>query len=649
MAGLRWRASTALTLLTVFALCFSLQQAPGQSVKEAASAKGKSGIAAATADDAADSAATGSKSGKKKTTKKRVEKRKSKTDQTWADDSADSSNDSTASSTGNSVGSGASASGLGGQSSGTSGSSGYSSGKATVSPSKNATTTTNPRSAVTAAKKPTTTRQTSTSRANGARAGGRKSAVLDAQHPIVKQVIDVQNRNHSSVASQKGVVGTGTGLDDDGNVVIRVYTTGADNPTIPKTIENVTVLEVLTGPIAQCQGAVAVGEKTYNHPVPIGVSVYFANFCTSPSGVAAGTIGCRMTDTQNPPNHYILSSNHVLAGDAVIYPSAADAIAAANVSNGISVWPPPDVALSGNVSAFYPPNLGFGAMTVVATALGLTTPANITQPALIDEGCQLPQPAQETIGSLFAFVPYNDQTLPATPQSISTINGVTAFAPYPKPISNQVDCAIAKVAPNAVDTGTPPDGYGVPLSTTIGATLGMVVQKYGRTTGQTFGTVSAINVITGNPIQTARIPVPPTTGLAGGGAASNIYPISQIATVTFTNEIEIIPALGSASFALPGDSGALVVYKFQSNLPIVTTGTVTNDPSLDKSPTALVRAFAGTSVFCGDIAEVLFELQNNSGLPATTVLSIDSGPSSVFSSKDGKEGRGNPETATSPP
>jgi hypothetical protein len=217
-------------------------------------------------------------------------------------------------------------------------------------------------------------------------------------------------------------------------------------------------------------------------------------------------------------------------------------------------------------------------------------------------------------------VPFNDQNVPPTPPPVTNSNGTTTtFAPITPPPPNQVDAAIAKCSAKDVDTGTPPDGYGVPTPNLVVASLGLNVQKYGRTTGQTFGTVLAINVTTKNPTLSINLPflnnpipnVPKVT-------ATNMA-ITETALVQFTNEVEIGPTGSSASFALAGDSGALVV-------------------DMSNNPVALVRAFAGTSVFCGDITEVIFELQQQL---TNVILTIDNSPSIRFSSADEKLGRAN--------
>jgi hypothetical protein len=60
---------------------------------------------------------------------------------------------------------------------------------------------------------------------------------------------------------------------------------------------------------------------------------------------------------------------------------------------------------------------------------------------------------------------------------------------------NQMDAAIALTSTDDVGFATPDDGYGSPRDTPVEAMLGAKVQKYGRTTGYTHGTVTGINAV----------------------------------------------------------------------------------------------------------------------------------------------------------
>ncbi len=58
---------------------------------------------------------------------------------------------------------------------------------------------------------------------------------------------------------------------------------------------------------------------------------------------------------------------------------------------------------------------------------------------------------------------------------------------------NMIDAAIALTDTSSLGNATPPDGYGTPGSATVAEYVGQSVQKYGRTTGPTAGTVVVIN------------------------------------------------------------------------------------------------------------------------------------------------------------
>lgn len=135
---------------------------------------------------------------------------------------------------------------------------------------------------------------------------------LTAKHPLVKKVIDIQNRITPDLLKQKGIVGTSTGLDENGNIVIRVQTTGADSPKIPKQVDGVAVVEILTGPIHPFWQAPTFNQQAFQpRPVPIGVSAF--DDVLLPGGCAAGTLGCRLRDKKG--NVFALSNNHVFAGE----------------------------------------------------------------------------------------------------------------------------------------------------------------------------------------------------------------------------------------------------------------------------------------------------------------------------------------------
>jgi hypothetical protein len=97
--------------------------------------------------------------------------------------------------------------------------------------------------------------------------------------------------------------------------------------------------------------------------------------------------------------------------------------------------------------------------------------SEVLQPGLYDTGCSYS--AANTLGTLTGFEPI-------------------AFSTS---ASNVIDAAIAASTTSSLGNATPANGYGVPSSATQLATVGMPVQKYGRTTSLTTGTVTAVNAI----------------------------------------------------------------------------------------------------------------------------------------------------------
>ena len=128
--------------------------------------------------------------------------------------------------------------------------------------------------------------------------------------------------------------------------------------------------------------------------------------------------------------------------------------------------------------------------------------------------------------------------------------------------NNKVDAAIAVATTANLGRSTPADGYGTPRATIAAAAINQVVQKYGRTTGLTTGTVVGLNSI---------LDVGYTSG-----------------TARFVGQITI---RSRGQFSRAGDSGSLIVDS-------------------DKRPVGLL--FAGTLngyTFANPIGDVLKALQ----------------------------------------
>lgn len=94
--------------------------------------------------------------------------------------------------------------------------------------------------------------------------------------------------------------------------------------------------------------------------------------------------------------------------------------------------------------------------------------------------------------------------------------------------NNVIDAGIASTTSANVGVSTPSSYYGTPSATTVAPSVGLAIMKVGRTTSQTTGTITGINV---------TINVGYTAG-----------------TARFVNQI-----MTSKSFSKSGDSGSLVV------------------------------------------------------------------------------------------
>jgi hypothetical protein len=147
--------------------------------------------------------------------------------------------------------------------------------------------------------------------------------------------------------------------------------------------------------------------------------------------------------------------------------------------------------------------------------------------------------------------------------------------------TNVADAAIAQIVPGQVSLDGNILDIGPISGATVLPTLGLPIQKSGRTTGRTLGTIAAIHA-------TILVKYPPRCSPALGR------------TATFVNQIRI----DGAPFSAGGDSGSLIL-------------------DLASSPNAVGLLFAGTgtTTFCNPIDDVLAAL----GVSLVGTASIPSG------------------------
>ena len=142
-------------------------------------------------------------------------------------------------------------------------------------------------------------------------------------------------------------------------------------------------------------------------------------------------------------------------------------------------------------------------------------PTDVLQPGLYDAGCKGTGSAGNVIGTLSAYVPIS-----------STSN-------------NTVDAAIALSSTDKLCNYTPFNGYGRPNSKTTTAKIFQAVQKYGRTTSLTKGTIMGLNA-----------------------TVSVTY---DFGTAVFVKQIIVT---SSRAFIKAGDSGSLLVTNDSNCYPV---------------------------------------------------------------------------------
>lgn len=126
------------------------------------------------------------------------------------------------------------------------------------------------------------------------------------------------------------------------------------------------------------------------------------------------------------------------------------------------------------------------------------------------------------------------------------IGTLADFEPISFSSDNQMDAAIAELFDASTVTGsTPTYAYGAPGTSTASASVGLNVQKFGRTTGHTTGTVEETNVT----VSVCYV----TRG-----------PFMCESAATFVDQFTITPG----NFSDGGDSGSLIVTNNSNKNPV---------------------------------------------------------------------------------
>ncbi|MDX1395853.1 MAG: hypothetical protein R3195_15830 [Gemmatimonadota bacterium] len=296
----------------------------------------------------------------------------------------------------------------------------------------------------------------------------------DAQMQALRPATLVLERNTARLMSRPGVVATAVGLTDAGRPAIRMYVDGPVLDDTPSELGGLPVLVVESGPIVALQEA-------QERP---GVAARPGPPCP-PKCDDGG-------DGGNGGNG---------GGGGSFSPTAKHRPA----PNGVSLGHPAITA--GTLGAIVTKGGNWFILSnnhVLADENLAEIGDDAYQPGRFDDGTE-----NDDIGTLSAFVEIE----------------------FSLTAANLVDAAIASVSPADVTGETEPGSYGAPRTTTVQATVGQRVMKYGRTTGETKGRVQAVN---------ATVNVGYDSGVA-----------------RFVGQIII----GGGGFSAGGDSGSLIVVQ----------------------------------------------------------------------------------------
>jgi hypothetical protein len=290
------------------------------------------------------------------------------------------------------------------------------------------------------------------------------------QGPDLRAAIAAQARHEKDIMSRAGVEGIGVGLTDDGKAAaVVIMTANGAVGGFPKTLDGVAVKLMPTGPFSAILPRKVRPQPGNGH-----------------GGGPGGGGGGGVDPTASFPRPVPIGVSIGNADDPV-YCSAGTLGARVKKNGNYYI-------LSNN--------------HVLARENEADIGERIMQPGNYDTDPICDVPANSIIGNLSQFVSIN-------------FTG-----------NNTVDAAIASTTTGNVGNATYTGGYGVPNSVTRAATIGMLVQKCGRTTGCTHGSVSAVN---------ANISVQYDAGVA-----------------TFTNQV-VVSGAKHSSFSDSGDSGSLIV------------------------------------------------------------------------------------------
>jgi len=284
--------------------------------------------------------------------------------------------------------------------------------------------------------------------------------------PDFARAVAAQEAHTDRLLGEPGVVGTAVGLTPDGRPAVLIFTESPQVTGLPARLDGIPTVVKVTGRFMALHH-----QCGHDKPTP------FTGDCPPPDGGGGGggTTDCTSTTEECRPARIGQSSgsDRLITINGSLY--CTTGTLGARVSGDGAVY----TLSNAHVYALE----GSEPDGTVIVGDPILQPGRVD---LTDQACGSPQARQDAqIGTLADWVriQFNNGT------TCRPSDGETATC-------NKVDAAIAAVSSEDVGTATLANGYGQPKSTPLDVTashLGLRVQKYGRTTALTKGSLQAVN------------------------------------------------------------------------------------------------------------------------------------------------------------
>ena len=395
--------------------------------------------------------------------------------------------------------------------------------------------------------------------------------------------IAVQDAHTDRLLAKPGVVGTAVGLNANGQPVIVIYTESAGVAGLPSSLDGIPVAVRVTGrffafapPPLDANFTSSCSDLTCDFDASSttgkGKKSYSWDFDAS-GGIGTDATGQQVTHTYSLDGDYTVTLT-VTSNEGT---STIDKVVTVYDGGGLT-----DCGATGDttVKCARPVPIGVStghpditAGTIGARVAGLDNDDNPAVFALSNNHIYANQNGANIGDDVIQPGTFDGGSL--SDDKIGTLHDYEPIV-FTDTADNTMDAAIALSSTTDLGNATPSDGYGTPSSSIVSASPDLAVQKYGRTTNHTFGTVSEINV---------------TVLICYEG-----FPFcTKIAR--FVEQF----AITDGDFSAGGDSGSLVV---------------TSDAN--KKPVGLVFAGSSTRTIANDIGNVLARFGVTVDGPATT-------------------------------